>query len=1054
MRRPDGSLHWMRTRARRLSQAADGGGEVVGYVLNVEAEYRATAERQAAEAREAAALRAAQARLERLHAGLPAVIIHRDAAPDGTSRLLYRGGDVAAVTGWSAVELAGHDSLDHLDGHGARPVDDMVREVLRAGSARHDWQLRRPDGSLHWMRVQLRLTAPRPDGGGEVVGYVVDADAEIRAAREANAALRREAAALEEGRAQVARLHAALPAVLFHRDVAADGRSRLVYRGGDIEAVTGWPAATLADDSRMDALVVGGAATFAGFEAQVLRDGTGRLDWRMRAPDGTPRWLRSQARRLVVRPDGGGEVVGHVLDVSAGYAAAAAAEQARAREAAALQEGRAQMERLQAGLPVVIYHRDAAADGSSVLLHRGGDLEAVFGRPAAELAARDDFNDLLGPGSLPMAEVVRRVLAAGSSTNDWSLRQPDGGLRWLRTEARLIRARPDGGGEVVGYIQDITAERAARAREAAALEAGRAQVERLHAGMPLILFHRDCAADGSSDLLYRGGDYLAVTGWPESAFDRNAFTRIYAPETPPFTEFIAATLRDGSGTLDWRARQPDGGWRWLRNFARRLTQREDGGGEVVGYVVDVHAEHLAAERAAAAAADLDRTLGLAPVVVFRGRLAPAGDLTRTYLSRGIERLTGHPWAQVNAPGGLRALLEEDQHDEAPLMQRLLAAGELGQDLRLRHADGHWLWMRETMAIVERYPNGGGEMIGFLTDVTAERAAQASVADLDRAFAAAPVAVYRARRDADGALRRTYLSRGIEKLTGWLWTSFEGRSGALRALMEFESEADEALVLRPPEPDPELGPNPGTNPGPQPWPGRRRHAAALRRRQPDLGPPHRAAGAGRRRPPLRGARLPGRHHRGTRGARARGGGAAGRARPDRAAADRRAGDAVPPRLPGRRRLPPAVSRRRPRGGHRLAGRGLRGPRQPGGVYRPARGRQPGRLRRRGPARGRHGARLAHAPAGRPAALDADPQPGAVAPAGRRRRGGRLRPRRLGRIRGGRGGRGGARARGGGAAGGQGADRAAADQPAGDAVPPRRPSRRRIAPALPRRRHRGR
>ena len=96
-----------------------------------------------------------------------------------------------------------------------------------------------------------------------MVGYVVNVEAEVRAEAEARAALLREAAALEAGRAQVERLHAAMPALLFHRDCGADGSSRLLYRAGDIGAVTGWSPGIIAGMDSLEPLTVADV-TFAG----------------------------------------------------------------------------------------------------------------------------------------------------------------------------------------------------------------------------------------------------------------------------------------------------------------------------------------------------------------------------------------------------------------------------------------------------------------------------------------------------------------------------------------------------------------------------------------------------------------------------------------------------------------------------------------------------------------------------------------------------------------------------------------------------------------------
>ena len=121
-----------------------------------------------------------------------------------------------------------------------------MQQVMREGQVTVDWQLTGPDGAAAMGAHRAAPpVAPRPDGGAEVVGYVLDVDAEYRAAAAAEAARAREAAALAAGRAELERLHAGLPAMVFLRAVAPDGSSRRLYRGGDIAAVTGWPAAAI-----------------------------------------------------------------------------------------------------------------------------------------------------------------------------------------------------------------------------------------------------------------------------------------------------------------------------------------------------------------------------------------------------------------------------------------------------------------------------------------------------------------------------------------------------------------------------------------------------------------------------------------------------------------------------------------------------------------------------------------------------------------------------------------------------------------------------------------
>lgn len=127
----------------------------------------------------------------------------------------------------------------------------------------------------------------------------------------------REAEALRAGRAEVDRLLGGLPAVVFLRELAPCGTKRLISRRGDLEAVTGWPAATFAGVDNFHGKVDLGAEEYHAFFDRVVQDGSGTIEYRMRQPDGSWRTLRARCRLLSRRADGSCEVVGYILDVSA-----------------------------------------------------------------------------------------------------------------------------------------------------------------------------------------------------------------------------------------------------------------------------------------------------------------------------------------------------------------------------------------------------------------------------------------------------------------------------------------------------------------------------------------------------------------------------------------------------------------------------------------------------------------------------------------------------------------------------------------------------------------
>lgn len=139
-------------------------------------------------------------------------------------------------------------------------------------------------------------------------------------------------------------------------------------------------------------------------------------------------------------------------------------------------------------------------------------------------------------------------------------------------------------------------------RQAHLLGVGRAEVLRLLGGMPAVIFHRELWRDGSSRLLYRGGDFEDVTGWPATAMTREDALRQNAyPGDTRLADMAEALWRDGQVRYQWRMLQPDGGVRWLSTLARVINRHGDDRMEVVGYSTNITAEHEAKARALSAA---------------------------------------------------------------------------------------------------------------------------------------------------------------------------------------------------------------------------------------------------------------------------------------------------------------------------------------------------------------------------------------------------------------------------------------------------------------------
>jgi signal transduction histidine kinase len=270
-------------------------------------------------------------------------------------------------------------------------------------------------------------------------------------------------------------------------------------------------------------------------------------------------------------------------------------------------------------------------------------------------------------------------------------------------------------------------------REAALLRAGRGEVERLHGRLPAIIFHRDVEPDGRSRLLYRAGDTSAVIGWPVSRLPTtDDWSDLRHPDTPPLSQVMLQALRRGTHTVRWKLRQPNGGWRTMQTRIDRIASRADGGGEVVGCILDVTAQAEAESRAEALRDELRSTLALAPVVVFRARLWSCADCRlpqgrgchqENFISGSLESVTGWTEATLGAAGGLGAVLDGWGLllEEADALRRDRARSA---DMRLRRPDGTRMSVRLSINVVEDCGPEALAVVGYMIDISQQRLAEA------------------------------------------------------------------------------------------------------------------------------------------------------------------------------------------------------------------------------------------------------------------------------------------------------------------------------------------
>lgn len=152
---------------------------------------------------------------------------------------------------------------------------------------------------------------------------------------------------------------------------------------------------------------------------------------------------------------------------------------------------------------------------------------------------------------------------------------------------------------------------------------------------------------------------------------------------------------------------------WLQIREARRTRRA---------LADAEAQRAATEDARA---ELEQLLAGAPAAIYAGVLEAGGRFRRRLISANVERVTGWQPEQFTSPGAPRTMMElEDKEQRRAFRAALERDGAASGEYRLPTPDGGWRWLREEARAVRPAPGGGVEVVGYLSDITAQRGLEA------------------------------------------------------------------------------------------------------------------------------------------------------------------------------------------------------------------------------------------------------------------------------------------------------------------------------------------
>ncbi|MDZ7937783.1 MAG: PAS domain S-box protein, partial [Rhodoferax sp.] len=319
-------------------------------------------------------------------------------------------------------------------------------------------------------------------------------------------------------------------------------------------------------------------------------------------------------------------------------------------------------------------------------------------------------------------------------------------LRFVRSDGRPVLFQAEGMRLTLGgvphalvYLRDVTVQREAQE----ALQVSERALQQVNSDLvgQLELFELTeglanvghwTVPQGAERPLWSKGLYaLADTPWEPGMTFESARSRIHPDDLPSFMAHRKAL--DGR-LLEYRSLRSDGSVQWLRTRMRR-QHREDGSYVDVGVVQDFSEERVAKEALQARVEMVQRLTSRLPDMVFQYVHHGGGRGEFIFVSDASEALFGvsPEAAQADASQLFRWVHPEDRNLVLQSLQdAAVSNASWSQEFRSHRSDGSILFLLGR-AVTVLEPSGQYIAYGSVTDVTAQKAAQATLRESESRF---------------------------------------------------------------------------------------------------------------------------------------------------------------------------------------------------------------------------------------------------------------------------------------------------------------------------------
>jgi PAS domain S-box-containing protein len=353
-------------------------------------------------------------------------------------------------------------------------------------------------------------------------------------------------------------LIARIPAIPY---VASDGPAAVIRFGPQVEAVFGHAPKDYVDDVGLWPSLIHPNDVAAAVRDTSVELGRWLATYRVRAVDGTYRWLRDEALH---DPDES-RWVGVLSDVT---------DERRAEDS--LRETITRFRALVEQMPAVVYLHAPGADPRNVPEFMSRRYEEIFGYPIEERMADPDlWSKILHPDDRERAlEIARHAAATGEPFSmDYRIVHKDGSVAWIHDETVMVR---DDRGDPL-FWQGVATDVTDRKQTEQALRDAAAKFQTLAEQIPAVTYIEQLGETAVP--IYMSPQYEAILGFtPEERLATPGLweSRLHPEDRDRVLAEVAAMSDDVAGwSLEYRMLHRDGHAVWLRDEA--VLVRDDDG---------------------------------------------------------------------------------------------------------------------------------------------------------------------------------------------------------------------------------------------------------------------------------------------------------------------------------------------------------------------------------------------------------------------------------------------------------------------------------------------